>query len=97
MIVPVRQFDSELAKELLQRAARVRELLEEAAVFERACDFTGAVAKARYAAEVAADPDSRDEAILALERHRANERAWQAEIVRRQDAFEAREQASTHD
>lgn len=76
---------------LHERAARVRALLEEAAVFERACDFTGAVATAQYAALCAVDPDSYDEAIIARDRHLAAERVWQSQNARRRDVYEERE------
>jgi len=85
-------FKSTGELEPILSAAEVRELLEEAAVFERAGDFTGAVATAMYAVRVAPDLDSRDEAILALERHMDAEREWQFENLRRRGDSERREQ-----
>ncbi len=71
----------------------VRELLEEAAVFERAGDLTGAVARAEAALRRAQDEEARDEARVELERFRSSEHAWRAEVEGRQAASLTRERA----
>ena len=58
----------------------VDELLEQAAVFARAGDYTAAVWRARLAVQSATDEESRTEAQLALERFEAMERAWRDRI-----------------
>lgn len=71
----------------------VRDILEQAGVFERAGDLTGAVARAEAALRGATDQDSREAARLALERLKASEHAWRAEVERRQAAGLVRERA----
>jgi len=73
---------------------RVLEMLEEAAVFERADDFDGAIARVRDAVQVAGeDADARTEVALALGRIHAREREWREELDRREASFFERERA----
>ncbi len=69
----------------------VRDLLEQAASFERAGDLTEATARARLAVIRAKDPEAHDAATSALARLESAERRWRDEVARRQRAFEARE------
>lgn len=71
--------------------ADVRALLEQAAVFARGGDHTGAVARAKAAVRAAAGTDAHDEALLSLARFEAGERAWREAVEARRAAFLARE------
>ena len=74
--------------------SEVRSLLEQAATFERAGDIPEAVARARVALRVATDPESHDEARLALERLEVCERGWRAATEARRAAFLERERGA---
>lgn len=85
--------------------AQARDLLADAAAFERGLDFTAAVARARDAAALLARmpcdrlPDAADLAAeVELERGRfdTNETAWRREVEARGAAHVAREGAEAH-
>jgi hypothetical protein len=72
-------------------SAEVRDLIEQAASFERAGDPSEAVARARLAVARARDSESHDAATWSLARSQQAERRWCEEIEARKRRYDARE------